>query len=285
MNAKHHNRLSKRLDGKNVREASIKGKTTFITGASSGIGKACAEQFAQKGVNLVIASRRIDRLNDIEKELSRKYGVQVISIQLDVKNYEEVDAVFNRMEKEKIEVDILVNNAGLALSSDKIQDGKLSNWETMIDTNIKGLLYVTRAILPQMIKRNHGHIINMGSVAAHNCYVSGNVYCATKHAVRAISQSLRLDLSGTAIRVTEIDPGAVKTEFSEVRWQDKEKADKFYEGFDPLIAEDIADTVVYCATRPLHMNISELIVYPQAQAGTNIYRSGDAVKSMFDTKK
>jgi NADP-dependent 3-hydroxy acid dehydrogenase YdfG len=173
-------------------------------------------------------------------------------------------------------VDILINNAGLALSSDKIQDGKISNWDTMIDTNIKGLLYVTKAALPFMLKKNQGHIINIGSVASHECYTSGNVYCATKYAVRAISKSLRMDLLGTAIRVSEVDPGAVETEFSEVRWNDKDKAKKLYQCFNPLVAEDIADAVIYCATRPLHVNVAELVVFPQAQASlTDIYRQGD----------
>ncbi|HEV7738372.1 MAG TPA: SDR family NAD(P)-dependent oxidoreductase, partial [Chlamydiales bacterium] len=198
----------------------------------------------------------------------------------------QVETVFNTLEKEHIEVDILVNNAGLALSTDKLQEGKVSNWDTMIDTNLKGLLYVTRAALTSMVKRNCGHIINIGSVAGHGCYPSGNVYCATKYAVRAISKSLRLDLFGTKIRVSQVDPGAVETEFSEVRWNDKEKAKKLYQGFTPLVAEDIADAVIYCATRPLHMNVAELIVFPQAQASlTDIYRQGDIAKDVFAVTK
>lgn len=251
----------------------IKDQTVYITGASSGIGKACAEQFAMLGANLVITARRIDRLKIVADELSSQYGVKCIPIQLDVRNNEQVEAVSRKLEMDKISVDILVNNAGLAISSDKIQEGKISNWDTMIDTNIKGLLYVTKAVLPFMLKKNHGHIINIGSVAGHDCYASGNVYCATKYAVKAISKSLRLDLFGTAIRVSEVDPGAVETEFSEVRWNDKDKAKKLYQGFQPLIAEDIADAVIYCATRPLHVNVAELIVFPQAQASiTDIYR-------------
>jgi len=264
----------------------IKDQTVFITGASSGIGKACAEQFAMLGVNLVITARRIDRLKKVANELSSQYGIKCVPIQLDVQSHEQVEAVFKKLEMDKIEVDILVNNAGLALSSDKIQDGKISNWDTMIDTNIKGLLYVTRAALPFMLKKNHGHIINIGSVAGHGCYVSGNVYCATKYAVRAISKSLRIDLFGTAIRVSEVDPGAVETEFSEVRWNDKDKAKKLYQGFNPLVAEDIADAVIYCATRPLHVNVAELVVFPQAQASiTDIYRQGETIKGVFDVTK
>lgn len=269
-----------------MKETRVKDQMVFITGASSGIGKACAEQFASLGANLIIAARRMDRLQTLAKELSSKFDIKVIPFQLDVQSHEQVEAVFKQLEKDKIDIDILVNNAGLALSSDKMQDSKISNWEIMIDTNIKGLLYVTKAILPQMIKKNQGHIINIGSVAGHGSYVSGNVYCATKHAVRAISKSLRLDLMGTAIRVSEIDPGAVETEFSEVRWNDKEKAKKLYQGFQPLIADDIADAVVYCATRPLHVNVAELVVFPQAQASlTDIYRPGDTVKSLFDAAK
>lgn len=268
-----------------MREISIKGQTAFITGASSGIGKACAEQFARLGVNLIIASRRIDRLEIIADSLSKKYGVKVVPIQFDIQNQEQVEDVFKQINKQGMCIEILINNAGLALSSDKIQDGNVRDWDIMIDTNVKGLLYVTKAALPHMIKINRGHIINIGSVAGHVFYVTGNVYSATKHAVKAITQSLRLDLQGTAIRVSEIDPGVVKTEFSEIRWKDKEKAEKFYEGFQPLLAEDIADAAAYCVTRPLHMNISELVVFPQAQASTNIYRSGDVVKSMFDVKK
>lgn len=260
----------------------IKNKTAFITGASSGIGKACAEQFAMLGVNLVITARRMDRLKMIADELSSQYGIKCRPVQLDVQSNEQVEAVFKKLEADKIEVDILVNNAGVGLSTDKIQDGRISNWDTMIDTNIKGLLYVTKAALPFMLKKNQGHIINIGSVAGHGCYAGGNVYCATKYAVRGLSKSLRLDLFGTAIRVSEIDPGAVETEFSEVRFGDKDKAKKLYQDFSPLVAEDIADAVVYCATRPVHVNIAELVVFPQAQASlTDIHRQGAAVKNVF----
>lgn len=264
----------------------IKHKTVFITGASSGIGKACAEHFAGLGVNLIITARRMDRLKKIANELSSQYEVKCIPIQLDVQSNEQVEAVFRKLETNKMEVDILVNNAGLALTSDKIQDGKINNWDTMINTNIKGLLYVTKAALPFMLKKNHGHIINIGSVAGHGCYPSGNVYCATKHAVRAISKSLRMDLLGTAIRVSEVDPGAVETEFSEVRWNDKDKAKKLYQGFNPLVADDIADAVIYCATRPLHVNVAELVIFPQAQASlTDIYRQEETTKNIFDVNQ
>ena len=264
----------------------ISGKTALITGASSGIGKACAQQLALLGVNLVITARRVERIKEIARELSSQYGIKVTPIQLDVQKNKDVEAVQKKLKNENINIDILINNAGLALSTDLIQNGKPENWDIVIDTNIKGLLYVTRAFIGSMIERNCGHIINIGSVAGHGCYVSGNIYCATKHAVRAISQSLRLDLIGTLIRVSEVDPGAVHTEFSEVRFNDKERATKFYEDFTALTADDIADVVVYCATRPAHVNIAEVIVFPQAQASlTNISRRGEAAKSVFDVKK
>lgn len=266
-----------------MKRSSIAGQTVLITGASSGIGKACAEQFAALGLNLVITARRLERIQNSAKDLSSKYGINVTPIQLDVQKNEQVEDVFKRLNSKGIELDILINNAGLALASDLLQEGNISNWDVMIDTNIKGLLYVTRAFLPSMIKRNHGHIINIGSVAGHGAYISGNVYAATKHAVRAISKSLRLDIMGTAIRVSEIDPGAVETEFSEVRWNDKERAKKFYESFVPLTADDIADAVIYCATRPPHVNVAEIVIFPQAQASlTDIYRQGQPIKNIMN---
>jgi NADP-dependent 3-hydroxy acid dehydrogenase YdfG len=266
-----------------MKKNSIKGQTVFITGASSGIGLACAHEFAAEGAHLVLSARRLERLENLARELSSKYSVKALPIQIDVQQKDEIDKAFELLKKEAITIDILLNNAGLALSSDKIQDANISNWEVMIDTNVKGLLYMTKAVLPGMIQRDHGHIINIGSVAGHGHYAAGNVYCATKHAVRAISKCLRLDLIGTKIRVSEVAPGAVETEFSEVRWKDKEKAKKFYQGFEPLVPEDIADAVVYCATRPPHVNIAEIVVYPQAQASlTDIYKKGESVKSLFD---
>jgi 3-hydroxy acid dehydrogenase/malonic semialdehyde reductase len=261
---------------------SLKGLTAFITGASSGIGKACAEQLAALGVHLVITARRLERLEDMAQLLSTRYGVKVLALALDVQKKKQVDTVFERLAQENIGVDLLINNAGLALSTDKLQEAKTENWDIMIDTNVKGLLYVTRAVLPQMVERNRGHIINIGSVAGQGYYMAGNVYCATKHAVKALSHCLRLDLLGTKIRVSEIAPGAVETEFSEVRWNDKERAKKFYQDFEPLVADDIADAVIYCASRPEHVNISELVVFPQAQASlTDLYREGQAQKNLF----
>lgn len=249
-----------------MKKSSVAGKTAFITGASSGIGKACAEQLAALGVNLIVSARRRERLEQLALSLSSTHGVQATPMVLDVRNQQQVESAFHELAQKQIAIDILINNAGLALSNDLMQDAKPSNWDVMIDTNLKGLLYVTRAALSGMVERNQGHIINIGSVAGHGHYPGGNVYSATKHAVRAISASLRLDLMGKAIRVSEVAPGAVHTEFSEVRWNDKERADKFYEGFAALTADDIADAVVYCATRPPHVNVSEIVVYPQAQA-------------------
>lgn len=250
----------------------ITGKTALITGASSGIGKACAEILAQNGVNVIVTARRLDRLEELARALSSK-GVTITPFQLDVQNQQEVEELFKKLESAKIEVDILINNAGLALALDKIQEGDCRKWDTMIDTNIKGLLYMTRSALPGMIKRNKGHIINIGSVAGHNTYVAGNVYSATKFAVKSLTQSFRLDLLGTAIRVSEVDPGAVETEFSEIRFNDKHRAKNVYAGFQPLLAEDIADGVFYCLSRPPHVNISELVIYPQAQASvSNTYK-------------
>ncbi|MDB6081830.1 MAG: ydfG [Chlamydiia bacterium] len=269
-----------------MKKYSISGQTALITGASSGIGRACAELFASQGVHLVITARRIDRLEALAEKLSTTYKIKVTPIQLDVQKKEEVAAAFEFLKKEKIAIDILVNNAGLALSTDKLQDAKLENWDVMIDTNVKGLLYVTKAALDSMIERNSGHIINLGSIAGQGCYAGGNVYSMTKHAVKALSTSLRLDLQGTKIRVSEVAPGAVETEFSEVRWDDKEKAKKFYQGFAPLVAEDIADLVLYCATRPLHVNISEITVYPQAQGSlTDIYREGQSTLKNVHNQK
>ena len=245
---------------------SIKDKIVLITGASSGIGQACARLFASQGAKVILTARREKRINDLAQELKASSHAYCLALKLDVQNKKEVISVFESLPSEWQPIDILINNAGLALASDPIQQGSFANWDTMIDTNIKGLLYVTRSILPGMLKRNQGHVINIGSIAGHECYANGNVYCATKHAVRAISKALRMDLHGTPLRVTEIAPGAVETEFSEVRWNDKEKAKAFYQDFNPLLAEDIADCAYYCATRPAHVDIAEMLVMPTAQA-------------------
>jgi 3-hydroxy acid dehydrogenase / malonic semialdehyde reductase len=257
-------------------------KIVFITGASSGIGKACAEQFAAAGAHLILTARRIDRVETLAKTLQEKHSIKTLAVKLDVQDKAMVKSVIDGLPSEWQNIDVLVNNAGLALGTDAIQHGNPSNWDTVIDTNIKGLLYVTRYILTGMTERNAGHIINIGSIAGHEYYPGGNIYSATKHAVKAIHHSLRLDLAGTPIRASHISPGAVETEFSEVRFNDKEKAKNFYQDFTPLVADDIADAVVYCASRPAHVNISEVTVMPTDQASCNhVTKKGQAAAGVF----
>lgn len=245
----------------------LSNKKVFITGASAGIGKACAEVFAEHGADLLLAARRIEKLNDLADDLRSKHQIDVKTIMLDVRNYGEVEKTLFSLEEKWKDIDILVNNAGLARGFDKIYEGKVNNWEEMIDTNIKGLLYVTRTVLPRMIKREHGHIINIGSVAGHETYPFGNVYAATKFAVDALTKSIRMDVLDKNIKVSTVDPGLVETEFSIVRFSgDKGKAKNVYNGITPLTGRDIAEAVVFCATRPEHVNINEIILTPLAQA-------------------
>jgi 3-hydroxy acid dehydrogenase/malonic semialdehyde reductase len=253
---------------------SLRDKIVFITGASSGIGSSCARAFAGQGARLILAARRQDRLENLASELKKKPGRRIYILVLDVRSQAAVKGAVDDLPPEWEDIDILINNAGLSRGLDKLQEGKTSDWEEMIDTNINGLLYVTRAVLPGMVRRDRGHIINIGSVAGHEVYPGGNVYCATKFAVKALSKGLRLDLSGTGLRVTSVDPGLVETEFSLVRFRgDTERAGKVYRGLTPLSPDDIADAVVYCASRPPHVNISEIIVMPTAQASaTMIHR-------------
>ncbi len=262
---------------------SLKNKIVLITGASSGIGAACAEQFAQLGCHLILTARRKERIQTLATNLSQQYAIRALPIELDVRDKQQVIKLVNTLSDDWQNIDILINNAGLALDSLPVQKGNLEHWDTMIQTNINGLLYMTHTTLQGMLKRNAGHIINISSVAGHGCYPSGNVYSATKHAVRALSQSLRLDLLGTKIRVSDIAPGAVNTEFSTVRWENKEKADKFYEDFTPLSANDVAEAIVFCATRPPHVSVAELVVYPTDQASMNhLHRHGKETKGIFD---
>jgi 3-hydroxy acid dehydrogenase/malonic semialdehyde reductase len=258
---------------------SVRGKTVFISGASSGIGKATAELFAANGANVILAARRLDRLEKLKDSFIKAYDCNVLPLQLDIQNKSQVKSAIDNLPAEWKNIDILINNAGLSITSDKIQEGNVDNWDVIINTNLQGLLYLTRAILPVMIERKHGHIFNIGSTAAHDYYLTGNIYSATKHAVRALSKSMRIDLLGSGIRVSEIDPGMVHTEFSEVRWQDKKRADEFYQGFTPLAAEDIADAILYCATRPLHVDVAEMVIYPTDQASANhLYKQGGSGK-------
>lgn len=253
---------------------SVDNKIVLITGASSGIGEACARAFAAAGARLILCARRIERLEALSKELTQNFGKQHYIFPLDVRLRDEVETKLSALPKEWKDIEVLINNAGLALETLPLQAGVIDHWETMIDTNIKGLLYVSKQVLPGMIERDRGHVINLGSMAGHSYYPNGNVYSATKHAVKAISKSMRLDMLGSKIRVTEIAPGAVETEFSEVRWNDKQRAKEFYQGFEPLIAEDIADAALYCATRPLRMDIEEMVIMPTAQASsTHLHRT------------
>lgn len=249
----------------------LKNKTVLITGASSGIGEACARQFAEQGAKLLLCARRIDKLVELVDELRNKYNTDIHSFALDVSQYHQVTEILRSLPSEWNHVDILLNNAGLAAGLDTIQEGDVQDWEEMINTNVKGLLYVTRELLPGMIARNSGHIINIGSIAGHYVYPKGVVYCATKYAVNAITNGLRMDLFGKKIRVSTIDPGAVETNFSMVRFKGNvERAKAVYKGMDPLNPEDVADAVLYCATRPTHVNISEVIIMPTDQASATM---------------
>jgi serine 3-dehydrogenase len=249
---------------------SLKDAIVCITGASSGIGEACAKAFAAQGCHLILAARRIERLERLGAELSTAHGVRVHTLRLDVRDQEAVTRAFSSLSGEWKAIDILVNNAGLSRGLVNLQEGSIQDWEEMIDTNIKGLLYVTRAVLPDMIQRNRGHIINMGSIAGHQLYPKGNVYCATKFAVDALNQGLRMDLLGTSVRVSSVDPGLVETEFSEVRFRgDRSRAAATYAHMTPLRADDIAEVVLFCATRPLHVDIAQVVVMPTDQASVN----------------
>lgn len=242
----------------------------LITGASSGIGAACAKIFAAHKRELFLVARRQTRLKSIQTKLSRTYGIDVHIAELDVSSRTAVEKFVKTHKKLLARTSVLVNNAGLAKGISLFQDGELADWEEMINTNVKGLLYMTRALLPIFIKKSDGHIVNMGSVAGHWTYPKGNVYCATKTAVRALTETLRLDLSGTKVRVTEISPGMVETEFSVVRLGDQKKADAIYAGMTPLTAEDIAETVAWCVERPKHVNIQEVVIYPTDQASPTV---------------
>jgi hypothetical protein len=247
----------------------MKPKIAFITGATSGIGKATAQIFAKNSIHLILCGRRKERLLELQKELSEFTNVTILSF--DVRNRDEVFDAIKSLPKEFQQIDILINNAGNAHGLSTIQDGSLDDWDAMLDINVKGLLYVSKAILPQMVERNEGFVVNIGSIAGKEVYPNGNVYCASKYAVNALNKAMRIDLNQHNIRVSAIHPGAVETEFSEVRFKgDKEKAKNVYNGFDPLQAKDIAEIIYFVITRPAHVNIEDLIVYPTAQASATI---------------
>jgi len=243
----------------------LEGKTAWITGASAGIGQATARALAGEGAGLVLMARRIQQVEAVAAECLELGAPEARSLQLDVRDHDTVEAAIASLPPE---VDILVNNAGLSRGLDPLHQGKISDWEEMIDANVKGLLYVSRYTVPLMLQRGSGQVINLGSISSHEVYPGGAVYCATKFAVAAITRGLRLDVLGTPLRVTLISPGMVDTEFSTVRFHgDKERADTTYDGLTPLHAEDIAEAIRYAATTPEHVNVEEVLVFPRDQAG------------------
>ncbi len=243
----------------------------MITGASSGFGLACARAFSARGARLIIAARRRARLAQLARELGRRRGAEVRTMMLDVRDRRAVSTAVARLPRGWRNIDILVNNAGLSRGLNPLQTGEVRDWEEMIDTNVKGLLYVTRAVLPGMVARGRGHVVNVGSIAGHETYPSGNVYCATKAAVRALNKALRMDLSGAGVRVTSVDPGLAETEFSVVRFRgDRERAQKVYQGLRPLDAADVAEAVVWACERPAHVDIETIVIMPTAQASATI---------------
>lgn len=249
-------------------------KTVLITGATSGIGLACARKFAENGDRLILTGRKAEKLEAISHELKEK-GTEVLTLSLDVRDRQAAEEAINSLPAAWQQIDVLVNNAGLALGLEPEYEGNLDDWETMIDTNIKGLLTMTRLIVPGMVERNNGHIINIGSVAGDAAYAGGNVYCATKAAVKALSDGLRIDVAHTAVRVTNLKPGLVETNFSNIRFHgDEARAANVYKGIQPLTGDDIADVAVYAANAPKHVQIAEVLILATHQAsGSVIVRS------------
>ncbi len=246
-------------------------KIVLITGATAGFGKATAELFAKNGHDIIITGRRKERLESLKSDLEGQHKINVESLCFDVRNEHEVNTAIQGLSNNFKNIDVLVNNAGLASGLDPIQDGSTEDWDKMIDTNVKGLLYVSKAVIPGMVARQNGHIINIGSTAGKEVYPNGNVYCASKHAVDAITKGMRLDLLKDRIKVTQIAPGAANTEFSTVRFHgDKEKADKAYEGYQPMLAKDIAELVYYATNLPAHLCINDLVVTSLSQANSYV---------------
>lgn len=250
----------------------LQDRIVLITGASSGIGSATARVFAQAGAKLILTARRQDRLEQLADELGKEFASSTHLLSLDVRDAIAVESAISNLSADWSSIDVLINNAGLSRGLEKLQAGSIQDWEEMIDTNIKGLLYLTRAIVPGMISRGRGHVVNLGSTAGHQTYPNGNVYCATKAAVRVISEGLKQDLLGTPVRVSSVDPGLVETEFSQVRFRgDTERAKKVYQGLTPLTPTDVADVIFFCVTRPPHVNISEVLLMPTDQAGSMLF--------------
>lgn len=250
----------------------LQDRIVLITGASSGIGSATARVFAQAGAKLILTARRQDRLEQLADELGKEFASSTHLLSVDVRDAIAVESAISNLSADWSSVDVLINNAGLSRGLEKLQAGSIQDWEEMIDTNIKGLLYLTRAIVPGMISRGRGHVVNLGSTAGHQTYPNGNVYCATKAAVRVISEGLKQDLLGTPVRVSSVDPGLVETEFSQVRFRgDTERAKKVYQGLTPLRPTDVADVIFFCVTRPPHVNISEVLLMPTDQAGSMLF--------------
>ncbi len=250
---------------------SLKDRIVFITGASSGIGASCAKAFAAAGAKLILVARTLEALKALASELCQTYGTPYHLLSLDVRDRSAVENACQSLPGEWQNVEILINNAGLSRGLDKLHQGSIEDWEEMIDTNVKGLLYMTRALLPAMVSRGCGHIINIGSLAGHQTYPGGNVYCATKAAVRVLSEGMKQDLLGTQVRVSSIDPGLVETNFSNVRFHgDTERAKNVYRGTTPLTPLDVADVVLFCASRPPHVNINEILMMPTHQSGSTL---------------
>lgn len=255
----------------------IEGKNIVITGASAGIGQACAEMFAAHGAELVLVARRLAKIEELKERLQKKHEISVLVYELDIRDRDGVKTFAHALRTNSKVPDVLINNAGLSAGLDKLHEGDFNDWDRMIDTNIKGLLNISRCLVPMMIERNIGHIVNIGSIAGYQVYPNGNVYNATKFAVRALSEAMNIDLLGTPIRMSNISPGAVQTEFSLVRFQgDEQKAEQVYKGYTPLQPEDVAEAVHFVINAPEHVNIQEVIVMPTDQRSVHHwYRNKD----------
>ena len=250
---------------------SIANQTILITGASSGIGSSCARLFAQAGARLILAARRKEKLQALADELEQAYQVETLLLPLDVQNFGLVGTAIEGLPADWRNINVLINNAGLSRGLDKQYQASIQDWEEMIDTNVKGLLYITQAVVPGMVTRKQGHVVNIGSIAARQTYPGGSVYCATKAAVKSLSEGLKIDLLGTPVRVTNIEPGLVETEFSDVRFRgDRDRAQSVYSGMTPLTPDDIADSILFAVTRPAHVNISEIFLMPTDQSSVSL---------------